>query len=392
MAGRPLRRANLSRAARRAAGEALRLARRRNPGARVHVIPGDVPGVALVTVDGKEVWSSATPESGNVSVGYKPMWKSKVPLPSYGGKGKPVPHAWAKPQGTKWASDGDDVGDVFSPKPPKKAVFDAAKVSKALKKLPRGSVVMFDYEDDKRGYFTTGTQGGGALYKITLKNIGSRTTLATLGQEVEILTVLHKGDGQKLSFAQAKHVVEVARGKKFPSYTGGGYSTSMPPAKPYVPPKPAYSVGGVLIRADGMVLLRLVAGYFSGTGWTFAKGRVDPGEDDIFAMKREVVEELGWLVEPIAEIPGQFLGSTTSNKYWLVKGIAEDKQPPVEGEKPGPFPDRRYPGWETSKLKWFTQVDARERIDETQSPKARTRDLQVLDAAYALYNNLKTGA
>jgi 8-oxo-dGTP pyrophosphatase MutT (NUDIX family) len=155
-----------------------------------------------------------------------------------------------------------------------------------------------------------------------------------------------------------------------------------------------YSTGGVLINDAGEVLLRQPTNCYDGYAWTFAKGRVDEGETEKEAALREVLEETGWHADIVANIPGAFLGGTTQNVYFLMKPTYEDMAPPDPNDPkahkgPGMFPERKYPHWETQAMRWVDRVTARKLIKFTYNNKGRTRDKQVLDAAYAVWDSLQ---
>jgi len=126
--------------------------------------------------------------------------------------------------------------------------------------------------------------------------------------------------------------------------------------------------GGVLIDEQGQVLLRKVANDFGGARWTFAKGRPDPAEHPEETAMREVLEETGYPVQVMAPIPGGFEGTTTINRYWLMRPVGAQ----------GPF------GWETQATRWCSPAQARALIGESPSGMVRQRDLAVLQAALAL--------
>jgi ADP-ribose pyrophosphatase YjhB (NUDIX family) len=125
------------------------------------------------------------------------------------------------------------------------------------------------------------------------------------------------------------------------------------------------TAGGVLIDAEGRVLLREPANHFDGYVWTFPKGRVDQGEDLRAAALREVKEETGYDAEIIGEIDGVFEGGTSVTFYFLMK--AKSVQ--------GTF-DR-----ETASTRWVTFEEAKRLIKKTTNATGRDRDLKVLIAA-----------
>lgn len=66
--------------------------------------------------------------------------------------------------------------------------------------------------------------------------------------------------------------------------------------------------GGVVVNAEGKVLLRKPKNEFDGYAWTFAKGRPKPGQSPEEAALCEVEEETGWVCEIVQKIPGSFPG------------------------------------------------------------------------------------
>jgi 8-oxo-dGTP pyrophosphatase MutT (NUDIX family) len=128
------------------------------------------------------------------------------------------------------------------------------------------------------------------------------------------------------------------------------------------------SYGGVLIDEQGRVLLRKVTNSFGGATWTFAKGRADEAEHPEETAMREVLEETGYPVQVLAPIPGTFEGSTTVNRYWLMRPVGE----------------QRGFGWETEATRWCSPEQARTLIGESVNAMVRQRDRAVLQAALAL--------
>jgi 8-oxo-dGTP pyrophosphatase MutT (NUDIX family) len=131
--------------------------------------------------------------------------------------------------------------------------------------------------------------------------------------------------------------------------------------------KKAY--GGVVINAAGEVLLREPASHYKGQTWTFAKGKPQPGETPEQTALREVLEETGIRARIIERIPGVFIGSDTSNEYFLMSPL----------ENTGIFDA------ETLSVKWVPRKEAKELITLTQRPGRRRRDLRVLKLAFRLH-------
>lgn len=131
--------------------------------------------------------------------------------------------------------------------------------------------------------------------------------------------------------------------------------------------KPAY--GGVVVRADGKVLLREPRGHFGGYAWTFPKGRPDAGESGTEAALREVLEETGYRAEIVCEVPGRYEGFETETFYYLMSACEKVQDP-------DPF--------ETQSVVWVTFDEARELIGQTPYQVGRERDLEVLRVAEQL--------
>ncbi len=128
------------------------------------------------------------------------------------------------------------------------------------------------------------------------------------------------------------------------------------------------AAGGVLVDGEGRVLLREPAGHFDGYRWTFAKGKVDPGETVEHAALREVREETGYPAEIVASIPGTFEGGTSLNTYFLMRPVG---------------PQTTF-SWETQSTRWVTWEEAKALIGKTTNAAGRERDLAVLEAARAI--------
>ena len=126
--------------------------------------------------------------------------------------------------------------------------------------------------------------------------------------------------------------------------------------------------GGVVINADGKLLLREPKDHFDGYVWTFPKGKPEPGETEVEAALREVWEETGVVGSIAKRIPGEFQGSTSKTIYFLMT---------VERET-GELDD------ETQSTAWVTVDEAVRRIQQTTNPIGQKRDLAVLKAASAL--------
>ena len=125
--------------------------------------------------------------------------------------------------------------------------------------------------------------------------------------------------------------------------------------------------GGVVVHPEGdrVLLGRLTPnpGY-GDLEWTHAKGRLE-GNDPAAAALREVREELGAEAEIVSELPGWFEGSTTSNKYFVMRWVREAGRPDAE----------------TAEVRWVSWDEAPALIRRGRRGRAVTRDLAVLEEA-----------
>jgi len=135
--------------------------------------------------------------------------------------------------------------------------------------------------------------------------------------------------------------------------------------------KKAY--GGVVINANGQVLLREPAGHYKGDFWTLPKGKPESGESPEQTAMGEVLEETGYRAEIIGKIPGSFDGSRTSNDYFLMV----------------PLEDTDHFDGETQAIRWASAKEARRLIQLNLKPKRRRRDLRVLKSALSLLRSLE---
>jgi 8-oxo-dGTP pyrophosphatase MutT (NUDIX family) len=165
--------------------------------------------------------------------------------------------------------------------------------------------------------------------------------------------------------------LEAAMGPKW----GGSGSMPAGPQAPYVPPPPRIAAGGVVINEDGLILVREPLNHFDGYVWSLPKGGVDPGETDEQGALREVEEETGVRAEIVARIPGEWKGGTSLNRYFLMRPI----------EVTGVLDE------ETEQIAFVTYDEARELLGMTTNKRGRERDLEVLDAGYAMWLQQQSG-
>jgi 8-oxo-dGTP pyrophosphatase MutT (NUDIX family) len=186
--------------------------------------------------------------------------------------------------------------------------------------------------------------------------------------------------GENIDYANFKNEVAKVSGKgRAHIYSGvwtqllalEGSEPAPAKRKPAVasPTPTGASFGGVLIDAEGRVLLREPSGHYGGYVWTFAKGGADPGETPEDAALREVREETGVEGEIICRLPGEFRGDTGVTVFYLMR-------PTLTG---GKF------GKETAVIRWVTPDEAAKLIEQTVSERGRKRDAQVLKAAFAAW-------
>lgn len=145
-------------------------------------------------------------------------------------------------------------------------------------------------------------------------------------------------------------------------------STNPWPSKTPSGKKVAY--GGVVFDPMGRILLREPRNHFNGYVWTFPKGRPEPGEYPEAAALRETFEETGVKATILRPVPGEFVGGTTVNRYFLMDAPANSGT--ITANDP-----------ETQAIRWVTPVDAVALIKMTTNAKGRERDLNVLQSALA---------
>jgi 8-oxo-dGTP diphosphatase len=142
-------------------------------------------------------------------------------------------------------------------------------------------------------------------------------------------------------------------------------SGGAPRAKARAKPTRELRYGGVVVNEEGKVLLFEPHDHFGGYVWTFPKGTQDEGESPEQTALREVEEETGVRARIVGEVPGEFPGTTSTTRYFLMR---------AEGQ-PG------KPGAEAQAVRWASFDEAPSLILETTTSTGRKRDLAVLEAA-----------
>jgi 8-oxo-dGTP pyrophosphatase MutT (NUDIX family) len=126
--------------------------------------------------------------------------------------------------------------------------------------------------------------------------------------------------------------------------------------------------GGVVVDVDSRQVL-LVKNRREkregGSGWTWPKGRIDPGEGPVYAAIREIVEETGVLSEPLGRV-ALLETSKALRHYYLMMLISEG----VEHQQ------------ETIETSWVSMKRAQKMLE-------RKRDRQVLQASRRMLERLE---
>lgn len=127
----------------------------------------------------------------------------------------------------------------------------------------------------------------------------------------------------------------------------------------------AQSYGGVLLSANGQVLLREPIDHLDGYVWTWPKGRPEPGESPAQTALREVHEETGYHARIIGALPRVYIGTTRTNAFFLMEPVGE--QEPIVNE--------------TAQTRWVSYEEAYRLIRYNQHAIGRNRDRAILDDA-----------
>lgn len=169
-------------------------------------------------------------------------------------------------------------------------------------------------------------------------------------------------------------------------YSDAGYAAGSAEGDPHaegtpwgpIHGKPSHGV--ILFDKNGNVMLREPSNHFGQYAWTFSKGGSEPGETALQAAIRETAEETKLKAHSVlGYVPGGFGGSTsTSYFYFGLKDHTTDAPEMDNGE--------------TWNVKWVPYDEAKQLIAQTGelgNSKGMNRDLKILDAAYAAYNESK---
>jgi 8-oxo-dGTP pyrophosphatase MutT (NUDIX family) len=124
---------------------------------------------------------------------------------------------------------------------------------------------------------------------------------------------------------------------------GAGAATALAEPPFILPPGRQAAAGAVVREADGRLWLVAPSNGFGGYAVTFPKGRVEPGLSLQATAIREVWEESGLLVEPVAWL-GDFPRTQTFTRFYIARRI---------GGHPA------HMGWESQAVHLVTPAQAR---------------------------------
>ncbi len=130
----------------------------------------------------------------------------------------------------------------------------------------------------------------------------------------------------------------------------------------------APAAGGVVFNDQGKLLLVEPTGHFDNTVWTFPKGRLDADDTPEAAAVREGEEESGAVARIVAPVPGSWQGSASETCYFVMTLVEQHFEPNAEAQA----------------FAWIDPSEAPDYINKTTKSSARTRDLEVLQAALAV--------
>jgi 8-oxo-dGTP pyrophosphatase MutT (NUDIX family) len=124
---------------------------------------------------------------------------------------------------------------------------------------------------------------------------------------------------------------------------GAGTATALAEPPFVLPPGRQAAAGAVVREADGRIWLVAPSNGFGGYAVTFPKGRVEPGLSLQATAVREVWEESGLLVAPVAWL-GDFPRTQTFTRFYIARRV---------GGHPA------YMGWESQAVHLVTPAQAR---------------------------------
>jgi hypothetical protein len=151
--------------------------------------------------------------------------------------------------------------------------------------------------------------------------------------------------------------------QRAPSATAERPATPGRTREPQVGVRRAY--GGVVIDADGRVLLREPSAHPDGYVWTFPKGVTMAGERDIDAARRVVLEQTGWRCSIVSAVPGWFVGHSSATRFFVMTPLADSGRHEAD----------------TARTCWATFTEGAELVSMSTTLKGRERDAAVLREA-----------